>query len=126
MQHDDDIGVSASGAALEPPRVASRAIARTLQVLRPGRIPYGDALVLQQQLVEQRRAQQITDQLVLLEHPHVITLGTSAHEENVLLNEDERRLLGIEMFETGRGGDVTYHGPGQLVGYPIIDLKPDR
>ena len=57
---------------------------------------------------------------------HVITLGTSAHEENVLLSADERRLLGIELFAAGRGGDVTYHGPGQLVGYPIIDLKRHR
>src|SRR6476469_5181111 len=97
-----------------------------LEVQRLGRVPYADALALQERLVRERRAGAIPNQLVLLEHPHVITLGTSAHENNVLLNDDERRLLGIEMFETGRGGDVTYHGPGQLVGYPILDLKPDR
>jgi lipoyl(octanoyl) transferase len=91
-----------------------------------GLIPYGEALALQGRLVEQRRADQIPDQLLLLEHPHVITLGTSSHTDHILVDEAERALLGIELFETGRGGDVTYHGPGQLVGYPIFDLKPDR
>ncbi len=91
-----------------------------------GTVAYGDALALQADLVQQRRAGLVPDQLLLLEHPHVITLGTSAHAEHVLLGEEERRLLGIELYETGRGGDVTYHGPGQLVGYPILDLKPDR
>jgi len=96
----------------------------TVQLL--GAVPYADALSLQQELVRARRADEIPDQLLLLEHPHVITLGTSSHGEHVLLDETERALLGIELFETGRGGDVTYHGPGQLVGYPILDLKPDR
>lgn len=91
-----------------------------------GRIDYGRALDLQQRLVSERRAGSITDQLLLLEHPHVITLGTSAAAHHVLLSEDERRLLDIALYQTGRGGDVTYHGPGQLVGYPILDLKPDR
>ena len=89
-------------------------------------MPYGEALSLQERLVGERRADAIPDQLLLLQHPHVITLGTSSHSDHVLLEEAERRLLGIELFETGRGGDVTYHGPGQLVGYPILDLKPDR
>jgi lipoyl(octanoyl) transferase len=97
-----------------------------LDVQRLGRVPYADALALQERLVRERREGSIPDQLILLEHPHVITLGTSADADNVLLSPDERRLLGIEMFETGRGGDVTYHGPGQLVGYPILDLKPNR
>lgn len=91
-----------------------------------GRVPYAEALELQQQLVARRRGGAVVDQLLLLEHPHVITLGTSARAEHVLLDEATRRLLDIELHETGRGGDVTYHGPGQLVGYPILDLKPDR
>jgi lipoyl(octanoyl) transferase len=99
---------------------------RPLDVLRLGRIAYADALELQNQLVAQRRAGEIPDTLLLLEHPHVITLGSGAHEENVLVSAEERAERGIELFETGRGGDVTYHGPGQLVGYPILDLKPDR
>jgi lipoyl(octanoyl) transferase len=102
------------------------AVRRTLEVQRLARVPYADALALQERLVQERRAARVPDQLILLEHPHVITLGTSATADNVLVSAEERRLLGIEMFETGRGGDVTYHGPGQLVGYPIIDLKPDR
>ncbi|HEX6560173.1 MAG TPA: lipoyl(octanoyl) transferase LipB [Longimicrobiales bacterium] len=99
---------------------------RELRVSRLGTMAYGDALALQQRLVAERRAAEIPDQLLLLQHPHVITLGTSSHDEHVLVDEEQRKLLGIELFETGRGGDVTYHGPGQLVGYPILDLKPDR
>jgi lipoyl(octanoyl) transferase len=100
--------------------------ARALQVERLGVVSYADALDLQSRLVTMRRAGEITDTLLLLEHPHVITLGTSAHRDNILIDDDQGRLLGIDIFETGRGGDVTYHGPGQLVGYPIFDLKPDR
>jgi lipoyl(octanoyl) transferase len=91
-----------------------------------GVVPYGEALALQERLVRARRAGEAPDLLLLLQHPHVITLGTSSDGNHVLLDEAERRLMGIELFETGRGGDVTYHGPGQLVGYPILDLKPDR
>jgi lipoyl(octanoyl) transferase len=100
--------------------------ARPLAVERLGRVPYADALALQQQLVARRRAGGIPDTLLLLEHPHVITLGTSARREHILIDGAEGTLLGIDVFETGRGGDVTYHGPGQLVGYPILDLRPDR
>ncbi|HYR09592.1 MAG TPA: lipoyl(octanoyl) transferase LipB [Longimicrobium sp.] len=100
--------------------------ARTMEVRRLGLITYGDALELQAQLVKQRRAGEIPDTLLLLEHPHVITLGSGSHDENVLVSPEERAERGIELFDTGRGGDVTYHGPGQLVGYPIFDLKPDR
>ena len=97
-----------------------------LEVCRLGTVPYAEALDLQASLVEARRAGARPDTLILLEHPHVITLGSGAHAENVLVDDAERRLMGIELFETGRGGDVTYHGPGQLVGYPVLDLKPDR
>ena len=93
---------------------------------RLGSVPYAAALELQQELVGRRRTGEIEDQLLLLEHPHVITLGTSAHAEHVLVDAAQRHALGLQLFETGRGGDVTYHGPGQLVGYPILDLKPDR
>lgn len=99
---------------------------RHIEVSLLGTLPYAIALDLQRRLVEARRADAIPDQLLLLEHPHVITLGSSASAANVLADEEQRTRLGIELFETGRGGDVTYHGPGQLVGYPILDLKPDR
>lgn len=99
---------------------------RRLCVSWLGTVPYAEGLELQQELVGRRRAGDIDDTLLLLEHPHVITLGTSSHASNVLLDEAQRAANAIELFETGRGGDVTYHGPGQLVGYPILDLKPDR
>ena len=100
--------------------------ARALEVSWLGPVPYAVSLAQQADLVQARRAGDIPDQLLLLEHPHVITLGTSAHTEHVLADAGERQRRGIELFETGRGGDVTYHGPGQLIGYPILDLKPDR
>jgi lipoyl(octanoyl) transferase len=106
-----------------PPPNAS---VRTLEVRRLGLVPYGDAVALQAELVARRRAGDIPDQLLLLEHPHVITMGSASDASHVLLDEAERRFVGIELHESGRGGDVTYHGPGQLVGYPILDLKPDR
>lgn len=99
---------------------------RPLEVRRLGRVEYGDALRMQEELVQRRRAGLVGDLLLFVEHSHVITLGTVARVEHVLLDPEERRLLGVELFETGRGGDATYHGPGQLVGYPILDLKPDR
>jgi lipoyl(octanoyl) transferase len=97
-----------------------------IEVKSLGLLGYAEALKLQEELVKRRRTGDIPDQLLLLEHPHVITLGTSSSTDHVLVDEEQRALLGIELFETGRGGDVTYHGPGQLVGYPILDLKPDR
>ncbi len=115
-------GNAARSRACDVPSTGSR----RLCVSRLGSVAYADGLELQQQLVKRRRAGDIDDTLLLLEHPHVITLGTSSHASNVLLDEAQRAAGGIELFETGRGGDVTYHGPGQLVGYPILDLKPDR
>ena len=117
--------MSRAGAPVWPEAVLPGA-SRALQCASLGLVPYQVALARQVELVQQRRAQLIPDQLLLLQHPHVITLGTAASSNHVLLDAGERALLGIELFETGRGGDVTYHGPGQLVGYPIIDLKPDR
>ena len=89
-------------------------------------VSYADGLDLQAELVVARRAGDIPDTLLLLEHPHVITLGSGSRQEHVLADTAERAARGIELFETGRGGDVTYHGPGQLVAYPVLDLKPDR
>ncbi len=99
-----------------------------MQVQRLGIVPYSEAMVLQQQLVERRRLGDIPDQLLLLQHPSVITLGVKARHErtHVLGTPEALTERGIEVVETGRGGDVTYHGPGQLVGYPIVDLSPDR
>lgn len=99
---------------------------RPLAVRWLGRVPYAEALELQARMVEDRRRGAVPDTLLLLEHPHVITLGTASRPEHVLVGDEELRARSIERFETGRGGDVTYHGPGQLVGYPILDLKPDR
>ena len=99
-----------------------------VEVRRLGRVSYADALDLQQRLVQERKAGTIPDQLLLLEHPPVITLGVKARHDrsHVLATEAVLAARGVELFESGRGGDVTYHGPGQLVGYPILDLKPDR
>lgn len=91
-----------------------------------GRVRYGDALALQERLVEERVRGARGDTLLLLEHAPVITLGRGAARENVLATAELRDQLGVELFETGRGGDVTFHGPGQLVAYPIFDLNPDR
>jgi lipoyl(octanoyl) transferase len=100
---------------------------RTLEVRRLGRIAYGEALELQRSLVEERRAGHIPDVLLLLEHPHVITLGVRrGGRSNLVATPEMLTAKGVELYETGRGGDITYHGPGQLVGYPILDLKPDR
>lgn len=86
-------------------------------------IGYRDACAWQQRLVAARKAGEIPDQLLLVEHPHVITLGRNAKPENVLLSRERLAELGVEVWETDRGGDVTYHGPGQAVGYPVLDLR---
>lgn len=101
---------------------------RPLAVRRLGTVPYAEALALQQQLVEARKRGEIPDTLVLLQHPHVLTLGVRGDggRTHILAAPERLAALGVEVAETGRGGDVTYHGPGQLVAYPIIDLDPDR
>ncbi|HEX7485708.1 MAG TPA: lipoyl(octanoyl) transferase LipB [Vicinamibacterales bacterium] len=101
---------------------------KDLEVRRLGRVRYRDALDLQRALIEDRRAERVGDVLLLLEHPHVITLGSRSGtaRSNVLATPERLSELGVELSETGRGGDVTYHGPGQLVGYPILNLKPGR
>lgn len=98
-----------------------------LEVRRLGLVPYADGLELQRGLVDDRKADRIPDTLLLLQHPHVLTIGVKKDGRSHILAPDHHLAsLGVEVFETGRGGDVTYHGPGQLVGYPIIDLSPDR
>jgi lipoyl(octanoyl) transferase len=94
-----------------------------LNLLHLGRIDYVAALAVQKQLVEARHAGQIGNTLLLLEHPPVLTLGRNSHRENVLASDEFLAYRGVEIHEINRGGDVTYHGPGQLVGYPIIDLR---
>ena len=97
-----------------------------LAVRRLGTVAYREALALQEELVRARRVERIPDTLLLLQHPHVITLGSSSDPAHVLASPDQRAGLGIEVFEAGRGGDVTYHGPGQLIGYPIVALEERR
>ena len=87
-----------------------------------GLITYGDAYALQVRLAAARKAGAIEDVLLLCEHPHVITLGRNARRENLLVSEHVLRQKGVELHATNRGGDVTYHGPGQIVGYPILNL----
>ncbi len=84
---------------------------------------YGEALALQQQLVAARKEGSIPDQLLLLEHPHVITLGRNGQMQNLLASNEVLSRAGISFYPIDRGGDITYHGPGQLVGYPILDLR---
>lgn len=96
---------------------------RTCEFRDLGRLPYGRALEIQHDLAAQRKERLIPDQLLIVEHPHVITLGRNAHQENILASDAALASAGIEVHPTDRGGDVTYHGPGQIVGYPIFDLR---
>src|SRR5438309_9395005 len=101
---------------------------RAIEVRRLGHVAYADALAWQRSLVEDRRAGRVDDLLLLLEHPHVLTLGVRGDggRSHILATADTLSSRGVDVHETGRGGDITYHGPGQIVGYPILDLKPDR
>lgn len=99
---------------------------RELEVRRLGRVAYGDGLALQKELEDDVIARRRRDHLLLLEHPHTFTLGRRSKEQGVLATEAMLRSLGVDVFEINRGGRVTYHGPGQIVGYPVISLSPDR
>ena len=96
-----------------------------INLLALGRIPYVEGLAVQERLVAARKAGEIGDTLLLLEHPPVLTLGRNSKREHVLASDEFLRKRGVELHEINRGGDVTYHGPGQLVGYPIVDLRGD-
>ncbi len=100
-----------------------QAPARTFAARDLGRVRWAEAYALQQELSEQRKRREIPDQLLLVEHPHVVTMGRNGHMENVIAGEELLARAGIDFHHTNRGGDVTYHGPGQLVGYPILDLN---
>jgi lipoyl(octanoyl) transferase len=108
--------------------MTSSAGGRTIAVRRLGLISYADGLVIQESLVKQRWSGEIGDTLLLLQHPHVVTLGvrTGGGRAHVLATPERLAELGVDVHESRRGGDVTYHGPGQIVGYPILDLRPDR
>ncbi len=96
-----------------------------IHLLQLGRIPYAEGLRIQADVVAARKAGAIGDTLLLLEHPPVLTLGRNATRANILASDDLLAQRGVEIHEINRGGDVTYHGPGQLVGYPIFDLRGD-
>jgi lipoyl(octanoyl) transferase len=103
-------------------------MARPLAVRRLGLVPYADGLEMQRALVDERKDGRGLDTLLLLQHPHVITLGVKldSARAHILAPPPVLAARGVEVHEAGRGGDVTYHGPGQIVGYPILDLRPDR
>jgi lipoate-protein ligase B len=93
------------------------------EILWLGQIPYREAWALQDELVAARGRDEAPDRLLLLEHPHTYTLGSAGHEEYLLMSAEERERRGVEVLRVDRGGDITYHGPGQLVGYPIVKLS---
>lgn len=96
---------------------------RDCEVHQLGRMGYAEAFAVQRDLVEKRKRGEIPDQLLFVEHPHVITMGRNGRTSNLLASEEMLRQAGVAFHETDRGGDVTYHGPGQIVGYPIVDLR---
>jgi len=96
-----------------------------IHLLHLGRVPYAEGLEIQARVIAARKQNLIGDTLLLLEHPPVITLGRNSSRANILASDDVLAARGVTLYEINRGGDVTYHGPGQLVGYPIIDLRGD-
>src|ERR1700759_3178119 len=96
-----------------------------IHLLKLGRIPYAEGLAIQQRVIAARKANEIGDTLILLEHPPVLTLGRKSTRSNILATDELLAQKGVEIHEINRGGDVTYHGPGQLVGYPIFALRGD-
>ena len=101
---------------------------RDLEIRRLGTLSYAEALALQSGLVMERQAGRVGDLLLLLEHPHVLTLGVRGDggRSHIRASVETLEAAGVDVHEAGRGGDITYHGPGQIVGYPILDLRPDR
>jgi len=99
---------------------------KKLIVKRAGRVEYGKSLALQKEIEQAVQTGKQPDTLLLLEHPHTLTIGRRGNDSGVLLSKETAKARGIEIFETNRGGRVTYHGPGQIVGYPIINLSPER
>lgn len=97
-----------------------------LHIHRLGRVEYADGLELQKQFQDARKASLVPDSMLLLEHPAVLTLGRGAHATNIIAPKTQLDALGVETFDTDRGGDVTYHGPGQIVGYPLLHLGPGK
>src|SRR5262249_28774956 len=108
------------------PESGVRIAARDVELRNLGQLGYAKAFDLQRSLVEKRKRGQIPDQLLIVEHPHVVTMGRNGRDENLLAAPELLARAGIEFHRTDRGGDVTYHGPGQIVGYPIFDLREWR
>jgi lipoyl(octanoyl) transferase len=125
---ETEISTILGSSLCDPVRSVVSVRERPIGVKRLGLVPYAQALAMQRTLVEQRRAGDVGDQLLLLEHPHVLTLGVRGDggRSHILASRELLESQGVEVHEAGRGGDVTYHGPGQIVGYPILDLRPDR
>lgn len=94
----------------------------TIKVIDLGLMDYMEAFDLQNQLLGLRQEKKIDDILLILEHPPVLTIGRSGHRSNLLLSEEELKRVGVDVYDVNRGGDITYHGPGQIIGYPILDL----
>lgn len=94
-----------------------------LNIIRLGEVDYGAALAIQEELLHRRQEGLVEDTLLLLSHPAVLTLGKRGEPSNILLADEILKIRGVPVYEVNRGGDVTYHGPGQIVGYPIVDLR---